>query len=256
MGRKPHEALNGAVKRAPFVVEFIGAAGTGKTTLALAVASALREGGTPLSLALSARPRELPCDDGRTSHARALAVRLARGIRGIATRAERSETAERLLSLMPLPPGIARLRRRRYIARLDCQETCETVLLRDQGYLCAVAGLAKDSGRMDRGAILAAVAAVPLPDIAIRLRVPGTVIHERLARRLGAQGWAERMLERSPDDTVAMEAIFDSIEAALMANGCAVVSVSGRDAAGPGIATVAILDAMGGKAAPRKGAQW
>jgi len=253
-----HEPSSSAPRQDPFVVEFVGAPGAGKTTLALAVAAALRASGATLSLAMSTRPGELPDGAMPRAPARAIAVRIARAIEPRRRSCGPGDAAgRRLLFLMPLANPVARARRRRYLARLDCEGACDApLLLRDQGYLCAVAGLALDAGCADQRSLGAAIRTVPLPDLAIRPRIPDGLRRERLLRRLERQSWAERLLERSPDESVALEAIFDLMEAALGAAGCPVFSVPGDDVAATGAAVAAIRQGMLRATVPRKVAQW
>jgi thymidylate kinase len=222
-----------------FVVELVGPPGAGKTTLARAAAMALEQRGVPVTLALSVRPaearrRRLP---GASTLLRLMKI-------GALVGASRNEpTAKALLELMPLRGRLASLRRRRYIAALARART-GGLSLQDQGYLCALAGLAADSGRIDEAVLARALEAVPLPDLAVRVEVPPDVAAARLRQRLSVQGAAERMLERAPDDNARLVEAFALIDTLLARRGTAILRVSGRDVIGLQTAVDAVVAAV------------
>lgn len=217
-----HGAVASAYERT--TIEIFGPPAAGKTTLARAVAENLTRQGLPVQLAISARPEESGA--GRRS---ALAARLFK-LGGAMTQILGSDqVAEDLLRLMPLPHWSSSLRRRRYIAGLARFACVDGMLVQDQGYLCAIAGLALDSKRFGDRALAKALDVIPLPDIAIRLCVSPDISSTRLGQRHARQGFAARALERPPEDTKGLEEIFAAIHAKLQKRNLCVLQVSGGD---------------------------
>lgn len=205
-------------------IEIFGPPGAGKTTLARAAAADLARHGLAVRLAISARPSE-----SVASRRFALTSRLSKLGGAVSQILSSDPVTERLLKLMPLPRWSASLRRRRYIAGLARFARVDGVLVQDQGYLCAIAGLALDSKRTDESIIAQALDVVPLPDIAVGLCVSNEVSAKRLNQRHANQGIAVRVLERPPADNECLEQIFAVIDAKLQMRSLSVLRVFGRD---------------------------
>lgn len=205
-------------------IEIFGPPGAGKTTLARAAAADLALHGLAVQLAISARPEESVA--GRRS---ALASRLSKLGGAVSQIIWSDPVTEALLQLMPLPHWSASLRRRRYIAGLARFASVDGLLVQDQGYLCAIAGLALDSKRSDDRVLAQALDVVPLPNIAVRLCVSSDISGIRLGQRHAKQGFTARALERPPADTKGLEDIFAVIDAKLQKRNLCVLQVSGND---------------------------
>ncbi len=227
-------------------VEFLGPPGAGKTTLAWAVADEFRRRGVAVHLSLSARPGEVAPGDGAPAGPTRAAKLL--GLLGGA----RDPLVDDLLRLMPLGTGLRARRRRRYLADLSAERGQGALALRDQGWLCAIAGLAHDSGRNQADDLDAALDLVPLPAIAVRVSVPCEVAEARLAQRLARQGRLERLLERPPADNIALTEVFDLVCDLFARRGRPLVDVSSRDHGTLAEGVRAVTEAVGAAAtAPR-----
>lgn len=226
----------GAASGVPRRVEMFGPPGAGKTTVALAVAEALARAGLRFRLQLSARPGEAP--------GVALRARVDKLASALAAAAGRREpVADALLRLMPLPGRLASLRRRRYLAGLARPQP-DCLVLQDQGYLCAIAGLALDSGRDDGATLRRALDLAPRPEVAVRVVVPEGIAEARLRRRLAGMGSAARRLERPPADNRRLQAVFDRLETELAARGQPALQVAGSNPDDLAAAAAAVVAAV------------
>jgi thymidylate kinase len=225
------------------IIEMIGPPGCGKTTLALAAAEALGEAGVATRLVLSPRPGDPQA--GSAARLRKLVAILMASASG-----RREPVGERLMRLMPVPGALAAARRRRYLAGLAAGRG-DGVVVQDQGYLCAIAGLALDSGQVEAAALRRALELVPLPDLAIRVSVPADVVEARLRQRHAGLGRSGRLLERPATDNRRIEDILDRIEREFRQRDRRILHVAGGSREDLGRAVSAVVAAV--LAAPRPG---
>ncbi|OSP53627.1 hypothetical protein [Pseudoruegeria sp. SK021] len=233
------------------VVELIGTPGSGKTTLALAVAAECAQRGFPARLSISARPGEISSASAGLMPRRltrgpargSRAAKLGSALLGLLGAGWKEPISYSLLRLMPLPGKLAGLRRRRYISSLAA-EPSNGLSLQDQGYVCAIAGLALDSGSIEKRTLAEALDLVPLPQILVRVDVAPEITEARLRQRLLQQTPGGRFFERSAEDNPSLVKVFDLIENLLARRRCTVLHVSGQDQSGLEEAVSAIIAAV------------
>lgn len=220
-----------------FTIEIIGPPASGKTTLAVALAARLKRSGHAVQLAISARPEEPTGTLRQKSRLGKLAEVLAQVV-------HRDPVTDALLQLMPIRGRLTALRRRRYIAHLGQIAATHGVLVQDQGYLCAIAGLAIDAQRSDSGTLDRAVNLVPLPDLVVRLCVPEAITAARLEQRHQRLGPGQRLLERGMADNRRLENVFDRLADLLAQRGRCVLRFPVRDHASLDTAVTEIVGAV------------
>ena len=194
------------------IVELFGPPAAGKTTYAFTLAKALRARGHRVDLLMSLRPGEQQDDLPRRSRfpviERLLSpINLLLSDLSHAVRyREHVAAAWHMLAAMPPRSLLWQIRLYRYLLHLHLSwETAARaphLVLIDQGFVQAVASLVLLSECRDEARINRELAALPRPDLLIGLQAPATILHQRLATRLPAQGWMERRLELSIEENL------------------------------------------------------
>ncbi|MGM0586388.1 MAG: AAA family ATPase, partial [Pseudomonadota bacterium] len=194
-------ALPGAAERrrpAPgLIVEMVGPAAAGKSTLAAALVEALRREGCDAVLEASARPAER-ARAARPGGMRAAASRAAK-IAGLARRGAEGPAAAAMLEALPPASGAWALRYRGYLDALERRWRAAAarpgIAVFDQGFVSAVATLAALGRDFEPAAMARALAAAPAPDLVVRIDAPREALAARLRSRLAGQSFLERLLE-------------------------------------------------------------
>lgn len=205
------------------LVEMVGPAASGKTTLARALVAALRARGRPVRLEASARPSEEGDDPGagRPGAATILAPasRVAKAAAlapALAGRPASLPSTRAILAELPPRRFMWELRYRRYLDRLGerWQEArgFSGATVFDQGFLSAVASLAALGRALDVASCARALDAAPRPDLVVRLDTPRERLEHRLKLRLRAQGPLERLLEPGPAAAAGQLAAFEALD--------------------------------------------
>ncbi|SFI52545.1 AAA family ATPase [Albimonas pacifica] len=222
------------------LVEMVGPAACGKTTLARALVAALQARGRAARLAASARPSEgeddprgwrtgagpLLAPASRMAKAAALAPTLA-------GRPSAQRSTREILGALPPRSFMWELRYRRYLdqlgARWEEALAFPGATVFDQGFLSAVASLAALGRALDVAACARALDAAPRPDLAVRLDAPLERLEHRLTLRLRAQGPVERLLEPGPAAAPAQLAAFEALDVLLERRALRVLRLSVPD---------------------------
>jgi thymidylate kinase len=207
------------------IIEFFGPPCVGKTTLANAVISQLRDRGQDVRLISSYRPNEKnsgsfdPLPGKGVQAMRRLLRPVAEMTNLLRTRSIEDDDARMtaaLLRLMPPKQMAWKLRMYQYAARLAtnwrmaCQES--QITLFDQGFIQVVYSLAVLTHRASLKDLDEALRLVPMPDLAVRLHISDDLLADRLAERRRRQGRLERLLEISPATNIASIPIFNSLD--------------------------------------------
>jgi hypothetical protein len=180
-------------------VEFFGAAGAGKTTIALALSANLRMRGLPVRLIQYGRasaPGVLLQPRGGLPLSAQLA-KLAGGLRALLPGGWRDPTFAKLLTILPPGDRVREIRIRRYAADLcrawrENQRTGEVLIL-DQGFLTLLCSMALLSDPIDRSALARGLALVPRADLLIHVDAPRAALESRLQDRALRRRAIERL---------------------------------------------------------------
>jgi thymidylate kinase len=193
------------------IIELFGPPAVGKTTLANALAVALRMKGCEVQLAASSRPAERAPDTHEhaaktqrrllmLSDPLARAVKLANALPVLFSGEIKDATGAALLELLPPQSLLGRVRLRRYLSLL-CQSwtlsrTYRGITIIDQGYVSALCSLAVRTRSLNAQTLARGLELVPQPDLLICLDAPGDILRARRSGRLSRQSTVERMFEQ------------------------------------------------------------
>jgi energy-coupling factor transporter ATP-binding protein EcfA2 len=237
------------------IVEFVGPSACGKTTLAAALAEALRLRGDAVRLVSSARPSE--SEDvlrGRAAPPGSVAAVVSRAAKAmslvpaIVHAPARESLADDLIRLMPQRNPLWGWRHRRYLGLLardwEMARRSADVHVFDQGYHCALCALLATATVLDAGAAGRALQLVPQPDLLVRVVTSPPTVASRLAQRLERQSALERLFELDRATTLGQIKILDRLAALRSPHASATISVSAEADALRSDAIQAILEAI------------
>ena len=187
-----------ATGRACLRVEFFGAAGAGKTTIARALSADLEKRGLPVWLVQYGRVSGPGLPLQPRSGFPAQLAKLAGGLRALIANGRLDPAFQELLTILPPGDLIREIRIRRYAADLfrawhENQRPGEVLIL-DQGFLTLICSLALLSDPIDRSALARALALVPRADLLIHVDAPRAALESRLQERVRRRRVLERLV--------------------------------------------------------------
>ncbi|CDX51808.1 conserved hypothetical protein [Mesorhizobium plurifarium] len=217
------------------IVEFVGPAGSGKTTIAHALCHHLRAHGHPASVVLTYRPGgyQSMLDPGGIIPAihrvaRAIAGPISMACRPV-TNAADFRVSTRLMNTLPPQNLIWRIRLAQYVLRLARAWRqsigCEDILIFDQAFVQVVSTLALLSGSANEKSLANALDIVPTADIVVRINACEGLRIERLRDRQRRQSFAERLFEAKLEANLRSAQTVDQVCGLLKARGRSIVDV-------------------------------
>jgi thymidylate kinase len=225
------------------IIELFGPAGSGKTTLAHALAAHLREAGHTVEAILSCRPDEhhlFPLTGAKHQTIATVLSRILRPFTELMTLARnplatssKARTAVDLIAMMPPHTIISALKLGQYILRLcrswDRAATADHIVLFDQAFVQALWCLAVLARAADEAQIADALSVAPRSDLLIRLDAPRELLETRLNDRLRLQNRLERLFEFDLKVNLDSTGIFDQLYNLVRKRGQSVIKISSTD---------------------------
>jgi thymidylate kinase len=226
------------------IIELFGPAAVGKTTLAQALAAALRARGVAVRVVASARPSEAKRPGAALMAPLARAAKLF-GALGTMMPGSAEQEIRDLMRTLPPAGWLRTLRLRRYGTHLvrswRAARASDKVVIFDQGFATLLCSLAMLGGPVDRRALTRALSLIPEPDLLVRLTAPGPMIEARLRDRLRRQSAPERLFENDVATSLRQTELSAALDALLSESGRRAMRLSCPDRAALAIAVEAIV---------------
>jgi thymidylate kinase len=227
------------------IIELFGPSGAGKTTLAYAVATALKENGCDVQLIESSRPAERPdvrrqplegfarYKTRRLADPLSRAIKLVSAVPSVLSGARSNDIEAKLMQLLPPRNLFWSVRYRRYLCLLwrawNMASASRDIVIFDQGFLSALCSLFLLTRPVDAKLLSLGLELIPRPSHIIRLDVPRPILEARLRERLRRQGALERLFELDLQTTLKQVEIVSELTNLLQERGWPITHVSCLD---------------------------